>query len=133
MSVVTKIILDTTEYNRLLSIEKLYNELKALHQGQNNQGGTGTLKKCSCTGDEAKGCTCTPGLSKIIAENEKARAVEVPPRGVLPSITDPNEEGFGSRTSDLQTKHKEVFDAANFRVLANEKGKWYFLGHFEEN
>ncbi len=134
MSVVTKVILDTTEYNRLLSIEKLYRELKAEHLSEKNQSGTGNVKKCRCSLDTKEECTCTPPLSEIIAVNEKARAVDIPPRGILPSITDPNEQGFGSNqtTKESEGKNKEDFKPANFRVLANSKDKWYFLGHFEE-
>ncbi len=141
MSLITKIILDTTEYNRLLSIEKAYNELKKKGL-ERNQGGSGTTKQCAC-GDKTE-CTCveptsTSSLSQIIQTNEQASAVDVPPRGVLPSITDPNEKqlGTGSKQNHIvkdenREKEKETFDPTNFRSLANATDNWYFLGHFEE-
>ncbi len=135
MSIVTKIILDTAEYNRLLAIEKAYHELKSTKLSEANQSGTGKTKNCSCSETEKK-CICTPPLSQIIATNEKARAVNVPPRGILPSITDPNEVGYGNSLStvksDEENKEKQLFDPASFRTLANQTDKWYFLGHFEE-
>ncbi len=142
MSVVTKIILDTSEYNRLLSIEKAYRELKSAQKlVEANQTGSGPLKTCKCKTNEKEVDTSSPPpLSKIIASNDKARAVDIPQRGILPSITDPNDEafeGFGSslsatHPSSRKEKDKEYFNATNFRSLANEKDKWYFLGHFEE-
>ena len=139
MSVITKIILDTAEYNRLLSIEKAYHELKA---HLNTQSGSG--KDCSCLNKNES--SSTPPLSEIIAKNEVARSVDIPPRGILPSITDPNEKNEGQSTSTeknsqsvqkagqkLKRKHDiNSFDTDNFRALANDKTNWYFLGHFEE-
>ena len=114
MSVVTKIILDTAEYNRLLSIEKAYKELKAEKAAETNQSGSGTSSKsCSCLANDTK-CSCkpTPPLSEIIATNEQARSVDVPPRGILPSITDPNEQGYGtqSKSNPIQHEEKEHFN-----------------------
>ncbi len=139
MSVLTKIILDTAEYNRLLSIEKAYQELKAQKQAEEHQQlGKGNSEKCTCK-SKTTSCSCTPPLSQIIADNDKAKAVDIPTRGVLPSITDPNEHGYGSTSSSTSQvvnseneKAKEFFDSSNFRSLANETDKWYFLGHFEE-
>ncbi len=121
MSVITKIILDTNEYNRLLAIEKAYNELKT-HQVQ---GGSGK-EKCTCVSQSS-----TPPLSEIIAKNELAHTVDIPPRGILPSITDPNDT-TNPTGSGKPKNTEENFDANNFRALGNEKDAWYFLGHFEE-
>ncbi len=136
MSVVTKIILDTTEYNRLLSIEKAYKELKAekAERGtETNQSGSGnSSKSCSCLENDSK-CSCTPPLSQIIAKNEQARSIDIPPRGILPSITDPNDQEHGTQSRPIDGKGKEHFNASNFRSLANKTDKWYFLGYFQEN
>ena len=133
MSIVTKIILDTSEYNRLLAIEKAYHELKSLKDetSDKQQSGSGIVNKCTCETKES--CKCTPPLSEIIAENEKARAVDIPPRGILPSITDPHEQGFGNTAnnkSETTERDKELFEHSNFRALADDKEKWYFLRHF---
>ncbi len=100
MSLITKIIIDTAEYDRLINIEHEYKRLK---EGQSyntkekvsnkeEQGGRGHTQ-CSCTASTAEKCTCgkTPPLSEIIALNEQARSVNTPQRGILPSITDPND------------------------------------------
>ncbi len=130
MSVLTKIILDTAEYNRLLSIEKAYNELKAKYDESSNlhQSGSGTLKNCTCLQKNEK-CECSPSLSEIIAKNEQARVLDIPPRGILPSITDPNEKSGAGPSTSIE---KEIFEPENFRSLADDKSRWYFLGHYEE-
>ncbi len=128
MSVITKIILDTSEYKRLLSIEKAYHELKErLHEGQSGSGKT----NCTCS-PQKEHCSSTPPLSEIIAKNELSRSVDPPPKGILPSITDPNDANPNGQGQSKMEKNPENFDAANFRVLADDKTKWYFLGHYEE-
>ncbi len=138
MSLITKVIIDTNEYNRLLKIEEEYKKLKEFHvlkrakklreDPSTNQTGSGEV--CGC-GNEQK-CYCskkTPPLSQIVALNDKAKSIDLPPRGLLPSITDPNE----TETNNEKEKKREKLDHNEWKMFADDKSKWYFLGHYEEN
>ncbi len=135
MSLITKVIIDTAEYNRLLNIEHEYKILKnketESRKSEPHQSGSG----CSCT---AKKCSCpTPPLSEIIAVNERARSVDPLPKGLLPSITDPNDRSNDAKTTsgdgEEAARNIEKLDHNEWRTFADDKSKWYFLGHYEEN
>ncbi len=147
MSLITKVIIDTTEYNRLLKIEEEYKNLKeqfhkkerSQNERQQSEQQTGSGNICMCTNKE-KECNCekTPPLSKIIALNDEAKAVDLPARGVLPSITDPNEASQSKKEeniypSEIEDKKKEKLDHNEWKMFVDDKTNWYYLGHFEEN
>ena len=132
MSLITKIVIDTAEYNRLVNIENEYKKLKAKYENYSEQSGSGT---CSCI--NKKTCQCggqTPPLSQIIALNEQARSVGIPPRGILPSITEPHQKNLEREEEKIlgKKKEKDGFDHNEWRIFADDKTKWYFLGHYEE-
>ena len=86
MDVVVKVVIDQKEYDRLLDIEKKYNELAKSSAVKEHQNQSGLGDKCYCR----KGPSLP--LSQIIAENTEAHAVQPPIAGILPSITTSNED-----------------------------------------
>ena len=129
MDVVVKVIIDEKEYERLLEIERKYQELTHL-----SQSGTGS--------SHAKGSKITSNipLDEIVIRNEEANAVETPIAGVLPSITTPTEEGV-SRSAQKQKNEqpKEGAGAGEETADSSEKKDeelgipkfvypWYYIG-----
>ncbi len=103
MDVVVKVVLDEKEYDRLLDIERKYNDLA----GQKGAGSDA----CSCQAGGGK----APPLSQIIVENATAHAIDRPVAGVLPSITAPDREESakqvippGTSGLDVQNLHADV-------------------------
>ncbi len=76
MALVAKVVLDAREYDRLLNVEKKYNQLI---KGQEQTG---------------KGCQCntSDSLSQSIAINDQQKGLHTPIPAVLPPITDPSAE-----------------------------------------
>ncbi len=100
MEVNAKILLDTKEYQRLLAIETKYNAL--LKEKHEQQGKGNTCPKC----DES-----VDSVSKIIMDNEKKHAINTPVPGIIPSITNPLEEGENKVSSSTVSRRE-----------------WYYLG-----
>ena len=138
MSLITKIVIDTSEYNRLLKIEHEYKKLKEKYSDYTGSGKEACVctnkNSCQCSGMDGQGKNKTPPLSKIIALNEQARSVEIPPRGILPSITDPNDETLEKSLEENTQEKKKVenFNHNEWRPFADDRTNWYFLGHYEE-
>ncbi len=143
MSLITKIVIDTSEYNRLLNIEHEYKKLKEKYSEQIGTKHAGSGKEicicanktdCQCAGMDGHGKNKTPPLSKIIALNEQARSIEIPPRGILPSITDPNDKNLDKNLDDKAEKKTKLenLNTNEWRLFADDKTNWYFLGHYEE-
>ncbi len=146
MSLITKVIIDTTEYNRLLKIEEEYKRLRekfhglkpSTNQGNEQQSGSGNICKCEKKAEKECHCDKTPPLSEIVALNEQAKAVALPPRGLLPSITDPNEVSQSNKknpeeSTEGEDKKRERLDHNEWKMFVDDKSNWYYLGHYEEN
>ncbi len=134
MSVVTKIIIDTKEYRHLKEIAAAYKVL---------------LEKKDQTGGGLCTCTCRPAdatpvsLSQIGAENDRDHAVSVPPKEIIPSITNPYEPqttlNAHSATSTVSSNEgDEKFnltpeDRLEYEEAIAKKEKWYYLGPLEKN
>ena len=107
---VTKVFLDTHEYERLLAIEEKYNALLK-HQSQK---GEGVEKTCTCQQKNMP-------LSQIVATNQQRSQITQEIPKILPDITNPYE----AEMSDSGT-------SAGIAKIVGESGKkvrpWYYLG-----
>ncbi len=96
MDVCVKVVLDQKEYDRLLEIEKKFNQLEGIkksHQEGAGSAGSGLTSSCRCQ----EGAGEALPLSQIIAENTAAHAVERPMPGILPAITTNEDESTTTR------------------------------------
>ncbi len=129
MAVTTKILIDTAEYERLKKVETEYKTLL-----QNQKGGK-KLCKCDSLNDS---CTCPMPLSQIINMKQQEHSSEPPVPGVLPNITDPNNdltvkgdkptiEGKHEKKTELR-KNEPEFDISDW---PKDETNWYYLGRFE--
>ncbi len=138
MDTCVKVVLDEKEYQRLLEIERKYNEVRA----DRHQEGAGTrVANCSC--QEGGGDKSQP-LSQIIAENTVAHAVERPLPGILPAITTAEESPLNTETDvEKPKKHKKAKKKSEKKnitfnsLTAKEKEElgfprvfypWYYIG-----
>ncbi len=96
MDVVVKVIIDEKEYDRLLDIERKYNEISKTSTVR-SQSGAGIETKCCCSCSDKKGRNIP--LNEIVTRNSEAHAVQTPIAGVLPSITSPISDLTTSSTS----------------------------------
>ena len=101
MDVCVKVVLDQKEYDRLLEIERKYNQLAGVRNSQQHGAGAGN---CACQQGQGEGDSVS--LSQIIAENTAKDAVKRPLPGILPAITTPVEDTT-YLNSDPQTKKRK--------------------------
>ncbi len=144
MDVIVKVVLDQKEYDRLLEIERKYNQLENISSHQKGAG----ERACECQDGGGQGQSLS--LSQIIAENSAADAVERPIAGILPAITTvENEEdnvnttvkGSGKTQSDNKTPKKQkkrTKKSLTFDSLTEKEKEelgfprfiypWYYIG-----
>ncbi len=150
MDITVKVVLDEKEYDRLLEIEKKYNELAAHHSHfhhpiKETAESTGAIKRSDVIqgGSGAEKCYCkTAGssnslpLSQIIAKNTEAHAVKTPIASVLPSITS-NEE-TPTTAEEPEKNREEKRKKLTFTSLSQDELEelgypqmiypWYYIG-----
>ncbi len=132
MSVITKVIIDTKEYQHLKEIAAAY---KVLVQ-KKEQSGSG---HCCCPRKENSGGV--PSISQIAAENDREHAVSPPQKDIIPSITDPysDEKGNVPSTSTLpsveedETLNFSPYQRLEFEEAVSKKERWYYVGPWKEN
>ncbi len=127
MAVTTKILIDTSEYDRLKKIETEYKNLLNVQKGGK--------KNCNCN-DEDGTCSCkTIPLSQIINMNEKSHSLEPPTAGILPNITNPNdaltEQSSSGGNSDRKKNSNKLSEEFSVINWPKDDSKWYYLGRFE--
>ncbi len=128
MSVLTKVIIDTKEYQDLKKIAAAY---KILVQ-KKEQSGSGT---CQC-GKEEKD---TPTLSQIAAKNDRDHALSPPEKEIIPSITDPYPETTQNTTTHTQSvendeaMHFSPDERLEFEDAIAKKDRWYYVGAWKNN
>ena len=116
---VRKILLDYSEYLRLLEIEKRYQEL-AKNTEENNQSGSGDR-----THEPRKEHEEHETLSSILQKSQEKNAVSMPMLGSLPSITVP---ASATIPRDEAEKEKNKRSSKATSQKKTNKKRWYFLG-----
>ncbi len=126
MDIVVKVIIDEKEYDRLLEIERRYNELSRVTS--KSQAGAG--KVCQCINKDMP-------LNEIVTRNEEQNAVSTPIPGVLPSITVPLDTNLHTTVNKLE-KTPDTADTggegAGESHTTEDLGivkfvhPWYFIG-----
>ncbi len=130
MEIAVKVVLDQKEYDRLLDVEKKYNDLLAHHESihqhehvkQRETTQPTAQKSYTQTGAGAGGnCACQSKdvpLSQIIAENVESDAVQTPIAGILPSITTPTD----SETLETGQKKSPKSEEPTRKASQSSKG-----------
>ncbi len=145
MDIIVKVVLDQKEYERLLEIERKYNELSGSAHKQ-HKGAGNDICECQEGGGESL------PLSQIIAENTAAQAVQRPLPGILPAITSVENEESEPKSepkSENRLKHPNIVQAKRkkgknekktltFKSLTKEEKEelgfpsvvypWYYIG-----
>ncbi len=117
MSLITKVIIDTKEYQHLKKIAAAYKVL---------------VEKKELSGSGA--CHCTekkeiPALSQIAAENDRDHSLAPPQKEIIPSITNPYAEASQSTDGwDDETLHFSPEERAEFEEAIVKKERWYYVG-----
>ena len=114
MEVNAKILLAMSEYERLLSIEKKYNQML---QEKTQDGGGKSSKDFQI--DQNK------PLSQIIEENKQKQSLETPVAAVLPSVTNYLEaEAVTSNTPD----NNSAKEHGSYKQKVKKDMPWYYIG-----
>ena len=103
-----KVLLDASEWERLLEIEERYQQMLRNTKNQEQVGGG----RCSTCGRGKEG----EALSQVVMENTRLNSLNTPIPHILPSITSPPEVSSGSSDTHGGDGSKK------------KKRKWYFLG-----
>ncbi len=116
---VRKVLLDYSEYVRLLDIEQRFEKLSGHKEAVYQEGGgQATKKQGTSENDGNQGINKT--LSSVLLNSEGVNEVHTPTLRALPSITYPP-------SATLNLSHKDQKEKKGNGKSVKKK-KWYFLG-----